>query len=424
MTNTKWRFEIYDVYDYTGMIAQFEKMAEKGWLIEHIKGYLWRYKRIEPRKINFAITHFEYYTAHESAPDNGQSEFLEMCRSAGWQLVAQQNSLMVFVNYSDNPVPLETDAITQVKTVHKSVKSQLMLNNLAVMAIYMLYMISNIYQLLKKTHTFVNYPVNFFVFVAFLTYIFIMAAEIFTYNKWHKKATAMAEETNIFLPTKTNRMPYAMLWAVVTTMLIPLITRKVFSPLFLSGIYLALVVAAAVYQHKSGKNNSKGLLAGAAVIVISMPLLYQGIISVGYTPVEITTKEMPVSFETLGISTDGYIEELKEYSEYKSILFDKYEGNQSLFNFDTVDGKFIEYSLVKSNYSFIMDNLHENYDYGWPQQNARQWNSDMVIASISYKGGDNYYIAYSDDMLLRFIISQPLTDRQIEFVVEQLVNKH
>lgn len=422
MADKKWRFEYYDAYDYTGMLAQLEKMAEKGWILDKVQGYFWRYRQTEPGKVNYAVTHFENYTAHESAPDNGQSEFLEMCASAGWQLVAQQNSFMVFVNYSDNPVPLETDAVTQVETVHKSVKNQFLGNSVTWFGILMLHMISEVVELVKRTYIFVNYPANLFIFFAFLTYAVVIAAQLHSYNKWHKKAVIMAEETNTFLPTKTNRLPFAMVWMVVLVVYIPFITGGMTSPLFLGGIYMALVAAAAVYQHLSDKNISHRLVVSGAVLAVSIVVLWSGITLAGDTPIGIKDRDMPVTIQKMGIDTDSYVEDFYESTVYKSVLFDKWECEQSMTDSGADKHLGLEYYLVKSDYSFIMDNLRENYDYGWPQQDAEQWKADEVIASIDYEGGYSYYIAHYDNMMLRFMVSQPLTDSQIEFVVEKLID--
>ena len=55
----KYRYEypLYAFYDHTGMARHLEKMAQKGWMLDriHTNG-LWRYRRIEPQTLHFAVT--------------------------------------------------------------------------------------------------------------------------------------------------------------------------------------------------------------------------------------------------------------------------------------------------------------------------------------------------------------------------------
>ena len=54
MLKTKYEYNFYSFYDHTGMEQHFEKMAAQGWLIEKL-GYFWRYRRIEPQALLFAV---------------------------------------------------------------------------------------------------------------------------------------------------------------------------------------------------------------------------------------------------------------------------------------------------------------------------------------------------------------------------------
>lgn len=124
MFRTKRKIEMYDFYDVRGMKNRLEAMAQQGWLLTKINRKVWTYKKIEPQKIHFSVTHFANYSNSEAEPDRGQAEFIEMCAASGWQLAVQYNSLFVFVNYSDNPIPLETDAVTQVENIDNAMKTE------------------------------------------------------------------------------------------------------------------------------------------------------------------------------------------------------------------------------------------------------------------------------------------------------------
>lgn len=58
MKNTKRRIEPLSFFDHTGISGHLEKMAAKGWMIEKIVNTGWVYRRIEPKKIHFAVSYF------------------------------------------------------------------------------------------------------------------------------------------------------------------------------------------------------------------------------------------------------------------------------------------------------------------------------------------------------------------------------
>lgn len=209
MKNTKRKLEFFAPYDYDGMTDHFEQMAADGWLIVGVKGNLWKYKKIQPQKLKFAVTHFEYFTVNESAPDNGQNEFLEMCTQSGWQLTAQYKNMMVFVADDENTVPLETDPVVQLKNIHKSVKSMLAGKN----AIIFFNVIFNLFPRMLdwKEDGFLTFP-----YLMWMVALFILVnIDTVDYIRWYKKADAIINEQGIFYQQKTNR-PVYILQAVIS----------------------------------------------------------------------------------------------------------------------------------------------------------------------------------------------------------------
>ena len=57
MKETKRRMERLSFYDHTGIAAHLEKMAAKGWMLDKIGAYLWRYRRTEPKQLAFAVSY-------------------------------------------------------------------------------------------------------------------------------------------------------------------------------------------------------------------------------------------------------------------------------------------------------------------------------------------------------------------------------
>ena len=53
MKTTKREFSLYSFYDHTGIEAHLTAMAARGWLLEKMDLWGWRYRRTEPRRLWF-----------------------------------------------------------------------------------------------------------------------------------------------------------------------------------------------------------------------------------------------------------------------------------------------------------------------------------------------------------------------------------
>ena len=56
MKNTKRKIAQFTFYDRTGIQKLLEKEAQKGWMLEKISSWGWKFRRIEPAKSHFAVT--------------------------------------------------------------------------------------------------------------------------------------------------------------------------------------------------------------------------------------------------------------------------------------------------------------------------------------------------------------------------------
>jgi len=120
MADTKRRFEYFAFYDVQGMAEHFEKMAAKGWMIDSVAGVFHRYRKIQPRKMKFAVVYMNKLSDF-ARPSDRHREFYAACASAGWQPVIKQDSMQIFTSTAEDPAPIETDPVVQVENIHISV---------------------------------------------------------------------------------------------------------------------------------------------------------------------------------------------------------------------------------------------------------------------------------------------------------------
>jgi len=97
MRETKREFlPLYSYYDRTGIAEHLERMAAKGWLLEKMSPWFWRYRRTEPKRLRFSITYFPKATPYSPTPAVGQETFWDLCAEAGWVLAAESAQVQVF----------------------------------------------------------------------------------------------------------------------------------------------------------------------------------------------------------------------------------------------------------------------------------------------------------------------------------------
>lgn len=122
MNRIKRRWERLSFYDYSGIAAHLEKMALQGWMVEQPGTHIWRYRRIEPRRLHFAVTYFPDALSIKKDPTADQEAMEELCRRDGWILAARWAQMQIFYNEQEDPNPIDTDPVTTVETIRRSMR--------------------------------------------------------------------------------------------------------------------------------------------------------------------------------------------------------------------------------------------------------------------------------------------------------------
>ena len=198
----KYRCEypLYAFYDHTGMARHLEKMAQKGWMLEKIHtNSLWRYRRIKPQTLHFAVTYFPHASDFDAAPGEDQQEFYDLCEAAGWQFVAQTFQIQVFCNAQKDPVPLDTDPKVQVENIHEAMCRNYMWGKILSFVIsggILLGLLSRLeHHPLKLLSTYLS----IFLFLISILLALHQGLELAVYYRWHRKALRLAQEEHRFL---------------------------------------------------------------------------------------------------------------------------------------------------------------------------------------------------------------------------------
>lgn len=198
----KYRYEypLYAFYDHTGMARHLEKMAQKGWMLEkiHTNGS-WRYRRIEPQRLHFAVTYFPHASDFDAAPGEGQQEFYDICEAAGWQFVAQTFQMQVFCNAQKDPVPLDTDPKVQVENIHAAMWRNYMWGKILSFMIAGGILLTLLARLEHHPLKLLSMYLVLFLFLISILLALHQGVELAVYYRWYHKALRLAEEEHRFL---------------------------------------------------------------------------------------------------------------------------------------------------------------------------------------------------------------------------------
>lgn len=204
MKKTKHRIEHFSFYDHTGIVRHLEKMAEQGWLLESRTNFTWKYRRIEPKKLHFAVTYFPQASGFDPEPSEKQRIFEEFCSEAGWRHLLSSAQMQIFVNEAEDPVPIETDALIQVETIHKAMKKSFLPVHLMMFFVGMLNMALFFVRLYDDPIGVLVENTNLFTFLCWVPVLFLAVLELSSYLLWYRKAKKTAGENGYFIKTRSH----------------------------------------------------------------------------------------------------------------------------------------------------------------------------------------------------------------------------
>lgn len=218
MKTTKRRLEILSFYDYTRVTAHLEGMAQKGWALERISNSVWRYRRIEPKKLRYAVVYLPTSSEFDPEPTEDARRFQEFCAQAGWVQVANLAQMHIFVNEKPDPVPIETDPVVQIDTIHAAMKKNHLPSQILLLVIACLQLAMQAGQIRQWPLEMLSRYTTFVGLVCWTLILLMSAGEMLSYFRWRSKALEAAQDGE-FLPTRgTHILQSVSLWILAALM--------------------------------------------------------------------------------------------------------------------------------------------------------------------------------------------------------------
>ncbi|MBC8061088.1 MAG: DUF2812 domain-containing protein [Clostridiaceae bacterium] len=113
--DTKITWFVFLAYECAAAEEYLELMAEKGWLLQSIKGAFLKFKKIEPQKIKYSVDVFDHKDSDVVL------EYREYCQTAGWNYICRKGEIQIFYTEEDEKiVSIHTDEAEKFKSVFKA----------------------------------------------------------------------------------------------------------------------------------------------------------------------------------------------------------------------------------------------------------------------------------------------------------------
>lgn len=461
MRDRKRILELRSLWDHTGLERHLAEMAERGWLLEKIGTFAWSYRRVEPRRLTFCVSYYPKASAFDPGPTEEQEDFYALCRHAGWELAAASAQLQVFYNERENPVPIDTDPVLEVETIHQTVKRSLLPSQLALVLLAVVNGGLFVSGALGDPIGTLSSASRLFTGLCWAELLVLSLSEIIGYCRWRGKARAAAERGE-FLATKSRVGLQIFSLAVLGLGLL-----YYFLSVFTSGDRVMMVVAPLMFlwmaalfllvrairdglkRKKASRGINRAVTFGAAFVLayamVGLIILgtlvgmengwfageedtyqYRGqTFSAPQDPLPLTVEEL------LGVAYDGYI---REQSSRQSFLLAQYEARQRA-RFDAADYKEmprLEYTvtLVKlpALYGLCREALLKEGDgegiwenRRYVSQEAEPWGAAEAyrLWDDEYGPWDEYLLCYPDRLVELHLDWEP-TAEQMAAVGERL----
>lgn len=440
----KRRIELFAEYDCTGISRHLEKMAAKGWMIESVSNYsCWTYRRIEPKKVHFAVSYYGNATVYDPQPTEKQEQFYEYCAHTGWELICTKGPIQIFCNEQENPVPIETEPMLEVEAIHTIAKGTLvvvwttLICGILMLAAEMLEM--------QRPHMFLASPSAPYLGVLYLILFAVCGVELISYSRWHKKAKLAAEQgefCSTFSTAKIQKWLMMLLgiafvaW-ITDTMLLGDKEKKTIVLVMVGGVALLLVIVNVVTitlrkrKVDSDLNGMISLLLSVALVFV----LWFCVLLISIRQPEASLQDIsPLSIEdVMDVSENSY---RKEFERKESRFLRNRTVSQQLITDSGMqeDVTKLEYQLVEVKlplfYRTCEKSMKKSMEKDWGAEqkeyvpvSAENWGAGEAYRLHSSKEGElNTYLLCYEDNLVQIEFTWTPTAEQMAIVGKKLAN--
>ena len=372
MRNTKYRYEVFSFMDYTGIASHLAEMAKKGWLVEKLSNFGWTYRKIEPKKLTFYVSYFPKASEFDPEPTEAQKTFYDFCWHTGWELAATSAQMQIFYNEQENPVPIETDPVVEVATIHQAAKKSFFPTHIVLLLLSVWYGFLFVSRLLGDPIGLLSSTSQMVSGFAFTMAFLVCVVELSAYYLWYAKAKKAAVDGRFVKAYSTSRLQWIILAAVFMGYIYWIISEVILGPALKRTVGTAMIFYTAaliilvntikqLMKRKNVPRNVNRILTISASFILSFCMM--GVIT----------------FSVLRASQNGFFDRDKETYEYNGATFTVYKDELPLTVEDMLDIQYDGY--IKERRSDESWLLGQFVMHQWPRFDAEQF---IQIPDLEY----------------------------------------
>jgi len=459
MKEMKRCFCNFSFYDQQAIQEKLEEMVESGWMLEKT-GFMWTYKRIEPKKLRFSVTYFPNASDFDPSPTEGELTKIDFCRQDGWNLVTTWGVMQIFYNEDLDAVPIETEPVMQIENICRSMKKNVLLPQAVLSGMLLWNVVIRLSQWLRDPVGELSDPFSIYSVLMFSILTLACLYEIGFYFCWSRKAKAAAQNDGVFLPVRSKPIASWILMAVSTLLLI-LSYTALRGPLGFVILWLCMVPFIIVIgnllknmlKKRGVSRNVNRIVSVCAVVLLTFLML--GLMTTAIIQGRMrfdSGKNVVDTYELYGRTREIYndplpleIEELadvnarwsKEADHQETLLLSSTEYRQYAVpadGNDNLDERKLEYTVTEVKQDFLydfikravlnsrQDEIHDDFVFTdhYEPIDASVWNADDAYQLHWSESVLNTYLIFWGNHIVEIKFYWEPTPEQIAITVENL----
>lgn len=402
--DTKRTFFSFLPYECAAAEEYLELMAEKGWLLQSVKGMIYKFKKTEHKNIKYSVDVSNKVSIFGSKDSDVALEYREYCKAAGWNYVCQIGKIQIFYAEEDKKtISIHTDEEEKFKSVFKAslynMGSQLLLTALFVLNLYMQLVIGDTGYALATN-------MGIFATVAMCSLILIYIIGFVKFLIWAIKVKAMlrkgkgmnysnykqVKRKNIF----RNIFGLIYLFILLKVLIFDNLDTTGFNIYFLVilmciPIIITIFVRKFINKKRYSKNINTGITIGIVIVSTYLVLI------LAVWPILFNNEDLPNKVPTQAVNLTfkdfGFIE---KNDEGPFTIFDKSIIAQRICYSSGNDNNYLSYTIFQSKYSLII-RFHENRLLS----SINRYGTDLLAESTKLP---NDIVVYSDSEKRNFVL--------------------
>lgn len=443
MKYTKTVFPRFFPYDRRRIEKYLEEQAQKGWMFSEFGAIGWKFRRIEPKTIHFAVTYYADTSEFDSEATDGLVDFRDYCAKAGWKFMDANQNMQVFSSEGENPIPIETDVLAEIKNIHKIEKKRMVSGFLFAFAWIAIWFLAMAVLIHKDAVRVLCDGELILVFSVYLLSFMVVLLWIMEYYFWHRRAVKMAMQEGVFLDVKYGFRVSGMVTLICgISLLLLMFYYDWVSALLASTIYIvSILILWLIWEwikekgYSRRENRIRFFVIGFVVVVLLYKSFGFAAGKLGYTGkgVGFTGSEWeqylqtpPLSFQDIYgeesecSSQTMWVEESWLVADYEMRSYGKLQGEGVSLSYGVVDVKCdMLYDLCLE--GELRSELRYRGKYA-PVDTA-EWGADSVYrARISKTLWDNIWLLCYGDRIVVLVMDCEPTPEQMALVGEVLGN--